>query len=226
MGNDKPFQRKKLRAEARLQREEEEGFSTLNILIIGEGTTEYNYFNDMRRNLRGVRINLILVKSKGSAPISVVDTALDYCEKNEDIDYAFCVFDRDEHQSFDEALDKLRRYQPSVPAKSKPKFKVITSNPCFEIWPLIHFTYTTKSYSRSGSKSPCDNLHDDLSREFVGYSKTMTNLFSELNSKLETALTHAKRLSKNNFDTGSTNPSTKVNELVNFIREEVKKLSK
>lgn len=50
----------------------------------------------MRRNLRGMRINLNLVKPKGSAPISIVDSALDYCEKNEGIDYAFCVFDRKE----------------------------------------------------------------------------------------------------------------------------------
>jgi hypothetical protein len=173
-----------------------------------------------------MRINLNLVKPKGSAPISVVDSALDYCEKNEDIDYAFCVLDRDEHQSFDEALDKLRRYRPPVAAKSKPEFKSITSNPCFEIWPLIHFTYTTKSYSRSGSKSSCDHLHDDLTREFRGYSKTMTDLYSKLNSKIETALTNAIRLSKHNADTDTTNPSTKVNELVDFIREKVKKLSK
>lgn len=97
MVNNKRFQKRKIKAEGRLRRREQQKLATVNILIVGEGVTEYNYFNDMQRNFRGMGINLILRKPTGSAPISIVDTAINYSERNEGVDYAFCVFDRDEH---------------------------------------------------------------------------------------------------------------------------------
>lgn len=216
MGSNKRFQKRKTKSEARLQRKEGKQLKKLTILIMGEGVTEYNYFNDMRKFFRGMGINIILEKPKGSAPISIVDSVLNFCEANEDIDYAYCVFDRDEHSSFDAALDKLLRYRPSASAKSKPTFKAITSVPCFEIWLILHFIYSTKSYARSGFKSSSDKAHDDLIKEFPAYSKTMTDLFFKLNPKLDTALANAKKLSTFNTHHGTTNPSTNMHELIDF----------
>ncbi|MBI2791261.1 MAG: RloB domain-containing protein [Gammaproteobacteria bacterium] len=225
MGSDKLFQKRKKKAEVDLQRREEQRLTTITILIVGEGVTEYNYFNEMRRILRGKGINIVLEKPRGSAPISVIDFAIDFaidfCERNDDIDYAFCVFDQDEHPTFHAALDKLNRYKPSASVRSKTVFKAIPSIPCFEIWLFIHFTYTTKGYARSGSKSPGDIAYDDLLRKFPQYSKTMTDLFSKLKPKLDTAITHAKRLSKYNATTNTTNPSTNMHEIIEFIREKV-----
>lgn len=221
MGSNKRFQKQKIKDETRLRRNEAKRVTKLTILIIGEGVTEYNYFNDMRRFFRGKELNIILRKPSGSAPISIVDSALDFCEGNEDIHYVFCVFDRDEHPSFDAALDKLRRYQSSISAKSRPVFKAITSVPCFEIWLIIHFIYSTKSYARSGSKSPGDNVYDNLLKEFPDYSKTMTNLFVKLKPKLDIALVNAKKLATFNEQHSTTNPSTNMHNLIEFIFEKV-----
>ncbi len=221
MGSNKRFQKRKVKAEARLQRKEAKRLKKLTILIMGEGVTEYNYFNDMRKLFRGMGINVILEKPKGSAPISIVDSLLNFCENNEDIDYAYPVFDRDEHPSFDAALDKLRRYKPSASAKSNPVFKAITSEPCFEIWLIIHFIYSTKSYARIGTKSPADNVLEDLLKEFPKYSKSMTNLFTVLNPKLSTAVTNSTRLSTYNSKTSNSNPSTNMHELIDFIHKEL-----
>ncbi|MGD9591033.1 MAG: hypothetical protein AB7V32_00765, partial [Candidatus Berkiella sp.] len=73
MGSYKLFQKRKIKAEARLRRRDEQKLTTLTILIMGEGVTEYNYFNEMRRTFRGKGINIILEKPPGSAPISIVD---------------------------------------------------------------------------------------------------------------------------------------------------------
>jgi hypothetical protein len=222
VANDKLFQKRKTKAESKLRRRENQKLSTITILIVSEGVTEYNYFNEIRRSLRGKGINIVLEKPPGSAPITIVDFALDYCHKNDGIDFVFCVFDQDEHNTFHAACDKLNRYKSPRSAKSKPEIKAIISIPCFEIWPLIHFTYTTKGYSRNGSKSPGDNIYDDLLKVFPGYSKTMTNLFSQLNPKLTIALKNASRLSTHNIQSKTTNPSTNMHELIDFIYEKAK----
>lgn len=222
MGNDKLFQKRKIKAENELRRKQKKKLTIITILIICEGLTEYNYFNEMRRALRGKGINILLEKPQGSAPINIVDFALEYCEKNDGVDDVFCVFDRDEHTTFQTALDKINNYKSPTFAKSKPLFNAIISNPCFEIWLLIHFKYTTKSYSKNGSKSSSTNVYNDLLKVFPGYSKTMMNLFSQLNSQLTTALENAKKLSTYNVQTDTINPSTNMHELIDFIYKMVK----
>jgi len=222
VGNDKLFQKRKIKAEESLRRKKAQRLKLKNILIVSEGLTEYNYFNDIRRSLRGKRVNLILEKPRGSAPINIVDLATEYCKRNEGIDFAFCVIDKDEHTTFTEALSKLRTYLPPKPAKSKPNFKAIISVPCFEFWLILHFSYTTKSYTRKGSKSPAENVFSDLSKVFPAYSKTLSNLYVTLTSKLDTAIENAKKLQKQNKQTESDNPSTNMHELIEFIKEMAK----
>jgi hypothetical protein len=64
VGSDKLFQKIKKKAEVELQRRKEQRLTTITILIVGEGVTEYNYFNEMRRTLRGKGINIVLEDQK------------------------------------------------------------------------------------------------------------------------------------------------------------------
>lgn len=219
MGNDKLFQKRKIRKEESLKRKKAQRLKLKNILIVSEGLTEFNYFNDIRRSLRGKRINIILEKPRGSAPINVVDLAIDFCKKNEGIDFAFCVIDKDEHTTFSEALSKLKSYMPPKSAKSKAEFKAIVSVPCFEVWLILHFSYTTKSYARKGSKSPAENVLSDLTKQFPEYSKSLPDLYTKLNAKLDTAIENAKRLQKQNKQDESDNPLTNMHELIEFIKD-------
>lgn len=191
----------------------------VTLLIVGEGKTEFNYSNDLRRCFRHMGINIILEKPKGSAPITLVEFVIDYANKNEGIDYVFCIFDRDEHASYNEAVERLRSYQSPKRAKSKPKFKSIVSSPCFEIWPLLHFVFSSKSYSKHGNKSASDQVVSDLQEYFPEYSKNIPDLFSKLRPKLKSAVQNAKRLLEHNQKTGSKNPSTEMHELIDSIFE-------
>jgi hypothetical protein len=161
-------------------------------------------------------VNIILEKT-GSAPITLVECVIDYTNKNEGVDHVFCVFDRDEHTSYHEAVEKIRIYQSPKRAKSKPKLKTIVSEPCFEIWPLLHFIFSTKSYSKNGNKSASEHVMSDLQIYLSEYSKNMPDLFSKLYPRLKIAIQNSEKLSNDNQKTGSKNPSTQMHELINFI---------
>ena len=76
---------------------------------------------------------------------------------------------------FDAAVNKLQQYKPKQKDKSKPNFFMIISNQCFELWYLLHFGLTTKTYSANGNGSACDNLASEIRKEFrkfsIDYSK-------------------------------------------------------
>lgn len=106
------------------------------VLIICEGSkTEPLYFIGIRNRYR-LNLANVAVVNEGSAPITVVKTALDHQNRElnlgEKYDVVFCVFDRDEHETFDEAC---------ALAKAN-KLKLARSWPCFEFWLLLHFGYT------------------------------------------------------------------------------------
>lgn len=187
------------------------------LLIVGEGITEYNYFNDLRRCLRHKGINIIVEKSRGSAPINVVDLAIRYASKNSGLDYVFCVIDRDEHKSYQEAIDKIVGYKSPRTAKSKPKFDCIMSVPCFEFWVLLHFIFSAKSYVKSSNKSAAENVMTDLAAQFPEYSKIIMDLYSRLMPRLPVAIKNAKQLAIANGKTGTINPSTNMHVLIELV---------
>ena len=75
-------------------------------------------------------------------------------EKGQEFDRIFCVFDRDGHQNYQQALDKIA----GSPMGKKGKLQAITSVPCFEIWILLHFGYSTAPFVKTGNKSACDKV--------------------------------------------------------------------
>lgn len=63
-------------------------------------------------------------------------------------DLVYAVFDTDVGK--EKQIEKTRKI-----AKNE-KVGLILSNPCFELWLLMHFTFSTKSYSNN--KAVCDEL--------------------------------------------------------------------
>src|SRR5690349_5956269 len=100
------------------------------------------YFNEMRKQLRLNTANVRVVPGRGAAPISVVDHGIDLAKSTAGIDCIACVFDRDAHESFNRAKNKLAEQKPKRGNKSNPRFLAITSNPCFELWILLHFNFS------------------------------------------------------------------------------------
>ncbi len=218
MGTDKSAKKKKFRSAKDLARQKAKKSPYETILIVCEDSKSCpNYLHEVIKYFRLNTANIIVLPGKGSAPISVVDHVIEQARTTPYIDRAACVFDRDAHPSYDQAIDKLKNHKPKRNDKSKPTFRAITSTPCFELWLLLHLSYSTKSYNASGNKSAADKLIKDLITELPSYKKNSTGWFGELIGKQNTGIANAKRLQKHNEDTASTNPATNMHELIEYL---------
>ena len=110
-------------------------------LIVCEGETEQVYFEAARIKYGLTTAEVILADNTvGPAPISVVECAEGKCAEPGGYDQVFCVFDRDGHESFDRARDRIRSL---AGRKKKPlPIQEAISVPCFEFWVLLHFEKT------------------------------------------------------------------------------------
>lgn len=216
MASDKLFQKKKFRNEKEFARQKATKAPYETILIVCEDSkSSPNYFNELIKYFRLNTANVIVIPSKGSAPISVVNHSIELARTIPYIDRVACVFDRDNHASYEQAIDKLKSQKPK--RSSKTIYQVIASTPCFELWLLLHFCYTTKSYTYTGKKSAANNLITDLLKELPSYNKTNTNWFNDLIIKINSAIKNAKKLQEHNNKTDSTNPTTNVHELIEYL---------
>ncbi|ELJ6942905.1 RloB domain-containing protein [Campylobacter jejuni] len=165
------------------------------ILIVCEGEkTEKNYLNQLKDFFRLSNVSINIISSKKPNPSQIVEFTK---EKNKDYSYnkVYCVFDKDTHSDFDKVRQECEKY----------KFEAITSNPCFEFWILLHFTYTTKSFS---TNSPCNELiESDLKKHIKDYKKDY-NFTSIIKQNLSTAIANAqkanKEAEKNNYTSSYT----------------------
>jgi hypothetical protein len=182
------------------------------ILIVCEGAkTEPNYLQGLRTAYSLSSANIKIVHDK-TDPKSIVEYALTEMAKD-DFDRAYCVFDRDGHQTYDKALQLIGQSDEG----KQGRLMAITSWPSFEIWILLHFAYTTAPFNAAGRKSAGDRVLAEVLKRMAGYTKGGKGVFEALASKLETALTNAKKLEKHNATTKSNNPHTKVHLLVTAL---------
>ena len=184
------------------------------VLIVCEGAkTEPVYFSSLRNELHLSHANIrICGKECGSAPISVVDYAIEEFRKSGDYNRVYCVFDKDRHETYEAALDKVRRTR----LRGGAQLIAITSIPCFEYWLLLHFVETARPYGGSAS-SPCEELLRDLKVHISDYEKGK-DVFRVTYPRVEDALRWAEQREKNCLTGGTDNPSTKVHQLVSYMR--------
>lgn len=185
-------------------------------LIVTEGThTEVHYFKALKQHFR---VNADVHSAKASDPLSVVKSAIQRREEaqkrskksliDETYDKIWCVFDVDGAEGsvqFMEALDL---------AKGE-KLEVILSNPCFEIWYILHFEFTTRPFTDA------EEVKRHLRTSLDGYTES-SQVFSELAPLTDKALTHSRRLRTHHLNLcvpSHSNPSTHVDELVEIFRQ-------
>jgi len=183
----------------------------LKVLIICEGKkTEPNYFRGLKDDLELSSANVEIVGA-GCTPGKIVEHAKRLCKeekgKGDPFDKVFCVFAKDEHPNYQEAVD----------AASKHHFEVIYSDPCFEYWLLLHYKYTR-------SPSVADGMLSALKKQLPDYDKSDRYIFECFQDKLEYAQENAaKSLEdaeslKHARSADAGNPSTKVHILVNYLQ--------
>ncbi|MDO8890933.1 MAG: RloB family protein [Sulfurimicrobium sp.] len=182
-----------------------------SILVICEDTKSgKQYLDDASLHFR-VDAKVEISHCGKTDPKGIIESAL---LRQKRFDRVFCVIDRDDHVSFDEAL---------IIAQKSPKISVIASYPCFEFWYLLHFKYTRKSYTSVGNASAGDRLITDLKTipDMTNYSKgDRQGLFASLlGEKFEHARNAAPKIHKEAIAENEMNPSTTVYELINFFEE-------
>lgn len=185
-------------------------------MIVCEGEkTEPEYLRGLRKAFDLNPANVKIVSADGNDPVSVVREAIDKYRSNPgEFDRVFCVFDRNGHANYQQALDQVA----NSPLGRQRILIAITSVPCFEIWILLHYAYSSAPVTASGGRSACEKVVAAIHGHLPEYEKAFDDVFEKIAPMLDTAITHADRLAIHNRDTGSDNPATKVQELVKYLR--------
>ncbi len=168
-------------------------------------------FDDLIKNHAIAASSLVIAKHKHTNPDGVLKDLLDH-PNYQDFDHQWIAIDRDEErtnggghtlENFNRAIDR---------AKSKG-IKVAYSNPCFEIWYLLHFDYRDTVINR-------DELVQLLKHNYR-YEKNQ--LFTLNQDQQRIAINNAKNLIQSWVNTQGTtkpatdNPSTTVHDLVTLL---------
>lgn len=217
MGTDDLYHKRKMRTAKELARKKASRAPYERILIVCEGRkTEPYYFMGLRTALRLNRANVAIAdKKRGLDPTALVQYAIEELSKDPEFDHVYCVFDKDKHAGYNGAIDRIR----SISGSRRYSMHAITSVPCFEIWLLLHFLYTTRAYVAPLQDSNAELVIRDLKDHLPEYEKGLKDTFAALADKTETAIGHAKSLEKFHETSGTDNPSTRVYILVEYLQK-------
>ena len=180
------------------------------ILIVCEGkSTEPEYFNETR-HLERTPVELDI--RSGGVPKTLVERAVELkkaseqsakkqADDNQLFDHIWCVFDVDEHPNLMEAKQQ---------AKDNGIMLAI-SNPCFELWAILHFRNQRAHIERGALRKECQKF-------IPGYEKHLP--VSKLLPRYNAALRRAQELDSWQQSRGcdGENPSTGVYKLTEQIR--------
>lgn len=220
---DQLFKKRKAKKAAELVRQQAKRESYDKVLIVCEGTkTEPNYLNEIKDELKLSTANISIAPSPGSDPVSVVVHAESLVKQQarqkhiDNYDCVFCVFDKDEHEQhgnrYSNALNKIRQ----IKIKGVT-FAAITSNPCFEVWPVLHYELRTAPFLPGSERTAAQEVVHHLSQYLPHYKKGRQDLYSQIKSQTKQAITFAKRLEQENQSNGSDNPATDMHVLVEYL---------
>jgi len=117
------------------------------VAVIGEGITEHCYFSQMKK-YETLPVNLKPDLPQHSNYQHIFKKAKELLRK--EFDLVFCVIDLDVILSDQQ---KLRKYKESK-TKLPKKVHVCECMPCFDLWFLMHYEYSTKIYQTYSSLEP------------------------------------------------------------------------
>ena len=193
------------------------------IMVVCEGSkTEPRYFTQIRIERKlGNKLVLISGCPSGTAPLQIIEAAAGLFRdgnRHNDInpgsfDRIYAVFDRDQHPSYREALEKAEQLDLAMKNDEgrKVPFTAIPSNPCFELWLLIHFLDVT-------AHSPCGDVEARLREHLPNYRKGSPDSYASTVDRLEDARIRARRLAESSSPHSDDAPYTDVHLLVDTLR--------
>ena len=182
------------------------------LVVEGWNVTESNYFQgfqcqESNVNIKILRPNSVTDPKKMLSELRKKQKSLQLNLKKGDKLFLIADLDCDEEKAktIRELMDKNKDVD------------FIISNPCFEIWFLLHFIYSTKSYNDG------KQLIKELRKHIPDYEKC-TDVLDILSDKTEVAIKNAEKLEKYFESIGAQwpgeecNPRTDVNRIVGKIK--------
>lgn len=217
MGSDNLFHKRRKKNARDLARKQARRSPYDRVLIVCEGTkTEPIYFTELRDCYSLNTANIEVTGESGSSPSAILNFAKrrykESKQERNEFDKIYCVFDKDNHTTYDQTVNDIRSFKPGN------KFFAITSVPCFEFWLLLHFVHTDQPFNSQPGNSAAKQVLTRLHQHLQDYRKGGRGLFKRLLPRLEQAKNRATGISEKNVAAGSDNPSTKVQELVEYLQ--------
>jgi hypothetical protein len=183
------------------------------ILVLCEGKVTERQYIEQFRLVHGVATVTIHIVTPGGDPRSLVERAIMLRDEasrtarrsgdvNAAYDEVWCVCDVDEHERLGEARQIAVRSD----------IRLAVSNPCFELWLLLHFA------DQTANLNPAQAL-DRVRRHLPGYDKRLR--FADLAAGYPQAVQRADALHRRHEELGTAggNPSTYMHVLTERIRE-------
>ena len=178
------------------------------IRVLTEGAvTEPGYLAQWARRNRRIHVEFA---DSGMAPLSLVQRARDYQQANRrsrragrgiDFDEIWCVFDVDQHPNLAQAINEAQQGGISV----------ALSNPCFELWLILHYEDQTAHIDRRHAQRRARDLGA------IDAKRLEPSNIEALLSGYDAARLRAQQLRERHLAAGSDpteNPSSTVWELV------------
>jgi len=169
-------------------------------LLLCEGkVTERDYFDALRRT-RALRAQVRIEHCPGGLP-QMVEEARRRLLKSNAPDRIWCVGDVD-----DFTLEKIRLAIER--SAMVPEISLAISNPCFELWALLHFEDCQRFLTKEQAKKT-------LRKHLPTYEKFLP--FERLAPHFAQASERARALAARAGSEGQHNPSTGVHQLVESL---------
>lgn len=177
----------------------------------GKNKTERLYFKKFNSD----KVQMRFAKGGSTDPVNMVSELLSECKDMgfdpEAGDMAYCVLDSDF------SINKNNQMALADKKAKKNDLSLIVSSPCFEIWYLCHYEYSTKVFGSN------EEVIDELKKRMPQYDKNKEDMYEILLQMKDNAVENAKKLEKYNLQSGKKlhtvefMPSTEVYRIIEII---------
>ena len=193
------------------------------VLIVTEGEkTEPNYVREIRAEYRLHTAHVqVRPGALGTQPLQVVEYAerlliygdRDLAVQPRAFEQVYAVFDRDDHPTYDQALDKAGLLDRChLNDEGQPvAFNAVPSVPCFELWLLLHFEDVLAPLHRTQAQQR-------VRQHLAGYEKGQIGHWHSTRERIEDAVNRATVLALANNPRDGRAPYTGMHILVHRVK--------